>query len=265
MDIVVNNAGYFPNRSIDELDLPTWRKTMATNLDSHFLSAKYFLPAMRKKKWGRFVGISSNMVGLAIPGMSHYIATKMGIIGFMRGLANDVANDGITANAVLPGLTNTLAIAPQSEEQKRATWEQQAIKRLGEPEDVTGRNPVLDERRCCIYYRAGHRRRRRSVSDRLAQGAHPKRRNTAMSYSISTLLTRNLHDVFGENDPARRRAAIDEIFTEDCVFYDPTRASTVAATRSIASRARSGLLTLTFDISQLPSPRKWAMAGGSNG
>jgi hypothetical protein len=44
-----------------------------------------------------------------------------------------------------------------------------------------------------------------------------------MSYSISTLLTRNLHDVFGENDPARRRAAIGEIFTEDCVFYDPSR------------------------------------------
>ena len=42
-----------------------------------------------------------------------------------------------------------------------------------------------------------------------------------MSYSISTLLTRNLYNVFGENDPARRRAAIDEIFTEDCVFYDP--------------------------------------------
>ena len=42
-----------------------------------------------------------------------------------------------------------------------------------------------------------------------------------MSYSISTLLTRNLQDVFGENDPARRRAAIDEIWTEDGVFYDP--------------------------------------------
>ena len=138
VDIIVNNAGYFPNRSIDELDLPTWRKTIATNLDSHFLSAKYFLPTMRKKKWGRFVGISSNMVGLAISGMSHYIASKMGIIGFMRGLANDVANDGITANAVLPGLTNTSATAPQSEEQKRATWEQQAIKRMGEPEDITG-------------------------------------------------------------------------------------------------------------------------------
>ena len=138
VDIVVNNAGYFPNRPIDDLDLATWRKTISTNLDSHFLNAKYFLPGMRNNKWGRFVGISSNMVGLAITGMSHYIASKMGIIGFMRGLANDVANDGITANAVLPGLTNTLAIAPQSEEQKRAVWDQQAIKRLGEPRDLTG-------------------------------------------------------------------------------------------------------------------------------
>ena len=41
--------------------------------------------------------------------------------------------------------------------------------------------------------------------------------------SISTLLTRNLHEVFGENDAALRRAAIDDIFTEDCVFYDPTQ------------------------------------------
>ncbi len=43
------------------------------------------------------------------------------------------------------------------------------------------------------------------------------------SYSISTLLTRNLHDVFGENDAARRRAAIAEIYAEDCVFYDSSR------------------------------------------
>jgi NAD(P)-dependent dehydrogenase (short-subunit alcohol dehydrogenase family) len=58
VDIVVNSAGYFPSRRIDELDLSTWRKTMATNLDAHFLSSKYFLPAMRRKKWGRFVNLS---------------------------------------------------------------------------------------------------------------------------------------------------------------------------------------------------------------
>ena len=86
-----------------------------------------------------------------------------------------------------------------------------------------------------------------------------------MSFSTSTLLTRNLDDVFGENDPKRRRAAIDEIFAEDCVFYEPGGAFTVAATRSIGSRARSGRLIRTFDISQRRDPRKWAMPGGSNG
>jgi SnoaL-like protein len=55
----------------------------------------------------------------------------------------------------------------------------------------------------------------------ISQASLDAERRQAMSYSISTLLTRNLHDVFGENDPARRRAAIDEIFTKDCVFYDP--------------------------------------------
>src|SRR5216684_4560085 len=55
----------------------------------------------------------------------------------------------------------------------------------------------------------------------ISQAALDAERRQAMSYSISTLLIRNLRDVFGENDPARRRATIDEIYTEDCVFYDP--------------------------------------------
>ena len=55
---------------------------------------------------------------------------------------------------------------------------------------------------------------------REAPGSSTQERK-AMSYSISNLLLRNLHDVFGENDPKRRRAAINDIFTEDCVFYEP--------------------------------------------
>ena len=55
----------------------------------------------------------------------------------------------------------------------------------------------------------------------ISQAALDAESRQAMSYSISTSLTCNLHDVFGENDPARRRAAIDEIFTEDAVFYEP--------------------------------------------
>jgi hypothetical protein len=72
------------------------------------------------------------------------------------------------------------------------------------------------------------RPRRSCTADTSTLPAHPTKAaaphaawRQAMSYSISTLLSRNLHDVFGENDPVRRRAAIEEIFTEDCVFYDP--------------------------------------------
>jgi len=85
-----------------------------------------------------------------------------------------------------------------------------------------------------------------------------------MSYSISTLLIRNLHDVFGENDPARRGAAINEIFTEDCVFYEPKG---VYRGRDEIDRIAGAIkaTTLTFNISQLPSPKSWAMAGGSDG
>jgi len=61
----------------------------------------------------------------------------------------------------------------------------------------------------------------RAVPARDIQAALDAERRQAMSFSIATLLIRNLHDVFGENDPARRLAAIDEIFTEDCVFYEP--------------------------------------------
>jgi SnoaL-like protein len=62
----------------------------------------------------------------------------------------------------------------------------------------------------------------RRKSDIFQSGLHAKRRE-AMSYSISTLLTRNLQEVFGENDPARRRAAVQQLYTEDGVFYDPSK------------------------------------------
>lgn len=139
--IVVNNAAYYPNHPIDDLDFDTWRRTMSVNLDAQYLSAKQFIPAMRRNGWGRFVGISSNSIGLNVQGMSHYMASKMGIIGFMRGLANDVAADGITCNAILPGLTHTVATEAQDEEARRAVWQAQAIQRFAEPDEIVG--PVL--------------------------------------------------------------------------------------------------------------------------
>src|SRR6266478_6768621 len=86
-----------------------------------------------------------------------------------------------------------------------------------------------------------------------------------MSYSISTLLTRNLQDVFGENDPARRRAAIDEIWTEDGVFYDPQTG--VHRGRDEIDRVAGAIRATHPDFRYQPIAhrRNWAMAGGSNG
>jgi 3-oxoacyl-[acyl-carrier protein] reductase len=93
---------------------------------------------MRLNHWGRFVGFSSNSIGTPVQGLSHYMASKMGVIGFMRGLANDVASDGITANAILPAITNTRATRDLPDEFKQSVWQQQAIKRFAEPEDIAG-------------------------------------------------------------------------------------------------------------------------------
>ena len=76
-----------------------------------------------------------------------------------------------------------------------------------------------------------------------------------MSYSISTLLTRNLHDVFGENDPGRRRADIDEIYTEDCVFYDPRR-GVYRGRDEIVIQSRTWARHAAFPCSSRPRPRK---------
>lgn len=140
-DIIVNNAGIYPHAGIDDVDDVLWQKTMSVNLDSHFYSAKAFLPLMRRHRWGRFINISSNSIGLVAPGLSHYIASKMGVIGFVRGLANDVAADGITVNAVLPALTETPGTADMPLDRKTGAWQMQAIKRFAQPSDIAA--PVV--------------------------------------------------------------------------------------------------------------------------
>ncbi|GIF62153.1 hypothetical protein Ais01nite_01880 [Asanoa ishikariensis] len=138
-DILVNNAGILPHISIDDLDYATWRRILAVNLDSQFLMAKALLPAMRERGWGRIVNLTSNSIVTAAPNLSHYMASKMGAIGFTRGLANDVASYGITVNAVGPTLSRTPgALKEHSDEALAAAAASQAIKRNGEPDDVAG-------------------------------------------------------------------------------------------------------------------------------
>lgn len=137
-DIVINNAGAYPQIPLEDLDYQKWRQALALNLDSHYFSARQFVPGMRKKKWGRFVNISSNSIGSNLPGLCHYMAAKMGVIGLVRALANEVGDDGITVNAIVPAITNTPGTSKVPPDLKKSVWQQQAIKRFAEPEDIAG-------------------------------------------------------------------------------------------------------------------------------
>jgi 3-oxoacyl-[acyl-carrier protein] reductase len=101
---------------------------------------------MRRNGCGRFIAISSNPIGTAEQGLTAYMARKMGAIGLIRGLANDVAAaDALRPMRVLPSLTRTLATADVLDEAKQLVAQQQAIKRLAEPEDIVG--PIPRQRR----------------------------------------------------------------------------------------------------------------------
>jgi 3-oxoacyl-[acyl-carrier protein] reductase len=140
-DILVNNAGIYPNIHIDDLDFKTWRRTFEINLDSMFLSAKVFVPMMRENKWGRIVNVSSTSIVTNTSGVSHYMATKMGVIGFTRGLANDLGKDFITVNAVAPALTATPGTSHLPDVVRDGVVNLQAFKRMAVPHDIVG--PIL--------------------------------------------------------------------------------------------------------------------------
>ncbi len=140
-DILVNNAGIYPFADFSELTYELWSRVLRINLDSQFLGAKVFVPLMQQHGWGRIVNISSNSIGTNAQGLSHYMASKMGAIGFTRGLANDVAASGITVNAVCPALTSTPGTNARPREELQAVAALQAIKRIAQPDDIVG--PIL--------------------------------------------------------------------------------------------------------------------------
>jgi NAD(P)-dependent dehydrogenase (short-subunit alcohol dehydrogenase family) len=145
-DIVVNCAGIFPQQEFAAMTFADWRKVLSINLDGTFLVTSAFVPAMRARKWGRVVSMASSTFGSVTTGFAHYVASKGGIIGFTRGLAGDLAADGITVNAIAPGLTRSpgaLARKPRPgfatmDDEFAAVATLQAIKRPEVPDDLVG-------------------------------------------------------------------------------------------------------------------------------
>ncbi|SHN41885.1 SDR family NAD(P)-dependent oxidoreductase [Cryptosporangium aurantiacum] len=138
LHIVVNNAGIFPPILFEDTTLDDWHRILRLNLDGPFLVTRAALPHLRAASWGRVVNIVSAVVFLGPPDLVAYTTSKAGLVGFTRALATAVGADGITVNAIAPGLTATeTAIATTGADggfdRVRAL---QAVPRTERPEDL---------------------------------------------------------------------------------------------------------------------------------
>ncbi|HZS60670.1 MAG TPA: 3-oxoacyl-ACP reductase family protein [Gemmatimonadaceae bacterium] len=108
IDLLVNNAGIAIVRGLDELTEDDFDRTIASNLKSAFLCTRAVLPGMRARRWGRIVNISSIGARIGAGSVSvAYAAAKAGLEGLTRGYALRLASEGITVNAIAPGLVDT--------------------------------------------------------------------------------------------------------------------------------------------------------------
>lgn len=136
-DILINNGAIDDAIHWDELTTEMWRRVITINLEAPFHMCRALVPLMRRGRWGRIVNIASGSVLSPRPLFVAYRASKMGLIGFTRALATEIGDDGITVNAVSPGLTLTaMAVASLSQEGVEEAARNRAIHRVGEPDDV---------------------------------------------------------------------------------------------------------------------------------
>lgn len=139
IDILVNNAGTNLPQPIDEQSDETWDLTLELNLSSGMALSRALSPAMKQRRWGRIVYISSIMGLASKAGRNSYSATKAAVIGLMRANALDLGPFGITVNCIAPGpFLTELPLGLLSEEQKRGAADRTALGRWGNPEEMAG-------------------------------------------------------------------------------------------------------------------------------
>jgi NAD(P)-dependent dehydrogenase (short-subunit alcohol dehydrogenase family) len=139
-DVLVHAAAAFDQATLAEVDLATWRRVQAVNVESALLLAQAFAPGMAERGWGRIVNVVSDTIwSPPSPALLAYVTSKAALVGLTRVLALTLGADGITVNAVAPGLTRT-PVAEQGvpEEAFAAVQRRQAVPRGLVPEDVAG-------------------------------------------------------------------------------------------------------------------------------
>jgi len=141
-DFLVNAAGVFAWEDVFDDQLDDWDRTLGVDLSGIYNCCRSAIPAMRARRFGRIVSISSNAAIMGFRFMASYAAAKAGILGLTRALAAEVGRDGITVNAVAPGSIDagTGRASGWTSDPHLRSWDasRTPLPRVGQPEDVAG-------------------------------------------------------------------------------------------------------------------------------
>ncbi len=136
VDILVNNAGITKDGLAMRMRREDWETVVTANLTGAFLCIQEVLRGMMKQQWGRIINIASVVGESGNPGQANYVASKAGLIGLTKTLAQELGSRNITVNAVTPGFIETDMTAGLKEEIRQKMLANIPLGRFGKPEDV---------------------------------------------------------------------------------------------------------------------------------
>jgi 3-oxoacyl-[acyl-carrier protein] reductase len=136
LDILVNNAGITRDGLAMRMKDEDWNAVIDVNLTASFRLARAAMRGMMKKRWGRIVNITSVVGVMGNPGQANYVASKAGVIGLTKSLAQELAARNVTVNAVAPGFIATPMTDVLNDKQKEAILTRVPAGKLGSPDDV---------------------------------------------------------------------------------------------------------------------------------
>lgn len=136
LDILVNNAGITKDGLAMRMKDEDWQSVLDVNLTSNFRLCRAAMRGMMKKRWGRIVNITSIVGVTGNPGQVNYVASKAGIIGMSKSLAQELATRNVTVNCVAPGFIATPMTDVLNEKQKESILSRIPAGRMGGPQDI---------------------------------------------------------------------------------------------------------------------------------
>lgn len=142
LDILISNAGITRDQLLMRMKDEDWETVIKVNLEAHFRLCKGAMRGMMKNRWGRIIGITSVVGVTGNPGQANYAASKAGMIGFTKSLAQEVASRGVTANCVAPGFIASPMTDALNDEQRAAILTKIPAGDLGTGEDIAA---------ACVY------------------------------------------------------------------------------------------------------------------